>query len=149
MSFLAKSCRYKKILTHIESWIYYTWIQVQTRILPVDGDIIFDTIDDPDEKSVIFPGVDSWTWEFSIYSNDGFGWTQTSSVLHNHLHNVGILKLLKESLIIGTWNICLSELSGLLKLLFLSGKRSCILRYGCIFHLLITILTSYHNLLAI
>lgn len=44
-------------------------------ILPVDGHIMCDMVDDLHKHCVIFPSIESGTWELPIYGDNGFGGT--------------------------------------------------------------------------
>lgn len=54
---------------------------------PVDGDIVFDKVGDPDEHGVVFPSVESGSREPPVHGHDGLARTQPRRILHYHLPN--------------------------------------------------------------
>lgn len=39
----------------------------------MDGNVVFDSVDDSDEYGVVFPRVEGGAGEFSVDGDDGFG----------------------------------------------------------------------------
>lgn len=62
----------------------------QMRIIeqvPVNGDIVGNVVDDPDEDGVVLSGVKSRPRELAVDRHDGLARTQPRRVLHHHLHS--------------------------------------------------------------
>lgn len=72
----------------IKGWVIYSVEVDDLVVLPVDGDIIWDMVDDLHKHCIVFPGIKCGSWKLPIHGDNGLGWTESGFISQHHLYTL-------------------------------------------------------------